>query len=321
MPAYNAEKYILQSLDSLKRQTLWPREVIVVDDASTDRTPDILGNYQWDILKVIRLDKNVGPAEANNHGIEIATEEYIAKMDADDISLPKRFERQWEFFQNNSGVAVVGTAALDIDECGVPTGKVRNRIISNFMSTLIYQGNYITHGTAFYPKSMWERCGGYKQAGQPAADYALLLEMSKLGFIENIMETHYLYRVHDKQVSSVREKEQLKKANELRFEAVKERIAKQLDANAHKWEYPLWIYGAGETGILIAEILMSMGHEVAGFFDRSINGAVKGIEVMNLNNLNGQKEGSVIIGSFGYQEPMSAYINYLCPLLKVITIF
>lgn len=321
MPVYNAEAYIHESLESLRRQTVQPAEVIVVDDASTDKTPDILEKYEWDILKVVRQDKNIGPAEANNCGIEMAGQEYIAKMDADDISLPLRFERQWEYLRHNRQVAVIGTSAMDIDERGVPLDNIRSRINTSFRPSLIYKGNYLTHGTTVYSRKMWERCGGYRKADEPAADYALFLKMSQYGMIENIMEVHYLYRVHDMQISSVKQEKQERKAYELRHKAVADQIKKKLTACADELTEPLWIYGAGETGKLVADRLSAMGLDVAGFFDKSFDCDANGIPVLHLSQLDSENEGSVIIGSFGHQDAMEAYIRYRCPLLKVITVF
>jgi glycosyltransferase involved in cell wall biosynthesis len=92
IPVYNAERYVERSLRSVLEQSLPPHEVIVIDDGSSDATPDILAGY-GDRLRVLR-QKNAGPAAARNRGIEIAAGELICFQDADDEWLPEKLSKQ-----------------------------------------------------------------------------------------------------------------------------------------------------------------------------------------------------------------------------------
>lgn len=96
MPAYNAEKTIAKSIESVLRQTHQDFELIIVDDASTDNTPEIACEYGKSDLRVrvLRHSENSGVAIARNHGIEQAHGKYVALLDSDDLWEPDKLERQ-----------------------------------------------------------------------------------------------------------------------------------------------------------------------------------------------------------------------------------
>src|SRR3989338_5628145 len=111
IPAYNVEKVIVDALDSVYAQTYRPIEVIVIDDGSTDRTPDIVTNYiasktnltsetnRTDIKLIYVYQKNSGPSKARNAGIKTSKGEYIAFLDADDLWMQDKLEKQINLFE------------------------------------------------------------------------------------------------------------------------------------------------------------------------------------------------------------------------------
>lgn len=107
VPVYNGEKYLNQTLDSVLSQTWRDFEVIVVDDGSTDGTQKIVGQYKDDRLKYF-YKENGGPSSARNYGIESASGEYIAFLDADDIWESEKLERQLNFLKAHEDIGVVG---------------------------------------------------------------------------------------------------------------------------------------------------------------------------------------------------------------------
>src|SRR5262245_2206009 len=121
MPVYNGERFVLEAVRSILAQTLRDFELLVVDDGSTDRTAELLAVEQArdERLIVHRLPSNVGFRTALNAGCALARGELIARMDADDISLPTRLARQVEFLRQHPDVAVVGAAIQVIDGNGV----------------------------------------------------------------------------------------------------------------------------------------------------------------------------------------------------------
>src|ERR1700744_353025 len=124
MPVWNGEKFLANAVDSLLAQTFKDFELLVVDDGSTDRTPDILRGYTDPRLRVLRLD-HAGIVVALNHGLAQARAEWIARLDADDLSLPHRLERQWQAVQQHSGTVLCHTAVIYFGEDQMSVGKAR----------------------------------------------------------------------------------------------------------------------------------------------------------------------------------------------------
>lgn len=105
---YNGEKYLSQTLDSVLRQTFDDFELVVIDDASTDGTADILRKYaeRDGRIKVYRNEQNLRLARSLNRGVSLAEGKYIARLDADDICMPNRLEKQYDFMENNPDIGV-----------------------------------------------------------------------------------------------------------------------------------------------------------------------------------------------------------------------
>ncbi|MBA3433798.1 MAG: glycosyltransferase family 2 protein, partial [Actinobacteria bacterium] len=116
----NGERYLGAALESVLRQTVSDLELLVVDDGSTDATPSILEGVGDSRLRVLRGEKRVGLAAALNRGLDEARGRYVARLDADDVALPHRLERQLRRMVSGSPVAVVGSGVLELDEAGRP---------------------------------------------------------------------------------------------------------------------------------------------------------------------------------------------------------
>src|SRR5690349_24581809 len=124
MPARNAAATIGMAIDSLLLQTIRPDEIIIVDDASTDQTAAVIEKYENPMIRLIRNSDRRGVARSLNEAIVSSRGEYIARMDADDISHPNRFKRQVELLIKNPAVAVVGSWVSIIDEKGRKSGDL-----------------------------------------------------------------------------------------------------------------------------------------------------------------------------------------------------
>ena len=99
IPIYNAEKWIQKTIENIKEQTYTNYEIILVDDASTDRTREIIDQYQENKIKSIYLEQNKGPATARNEGLNIAIGQYICFQDADDLWSKNKLEKQLKFMK------------------------------------------------------------------------------------------------------------------------------------------------------------------------------------------------------------------------------
>lgn len=125
IPCYNAEKYVEEAVRSIMTQTYKNLEILVTNDCSTDNTLKILQSLAEEDsrIKVIENKENLKIVKSLNNMIDIAQGKYIARMDADDISLPERIEKQVKFMEENPEYGVCGTNAWIIDEEGKKIGK------------------------------------------------------------------------------------------------------------------------------------------------------------------------------------------------------
>ena len=118
MPAYNAEKYIAQAIESILGQTYGDFELIIINDCSQDRTEEIVLSYDDPRIIYLKNEQNLGVAKTLNRGLEVAKGRYIARMDADDIAMLERFAKQIAFLDSNADVAVLGTNVEIFNEEG-----------------------------------------------------------------------------------------------------------------------------------------------------------------------------------------------------------
>ncbi|MEA2690371.1 MAG: hypothetical protein QOD51_2978, partial [Candidatus Eremiobacteraeota bacterium] len=109
LPVHDGETYVREAIDSILAQTFADFELIVVDDVSSDRTPEILASVRDPRLRVVRSDTKGGIAGSCNRAIALARGRYVARMDHDDISLRRRFARQVAFLDAHPDVAICGT--------------------------------------------------------------------------------------------------------------------------------------------------------------------------------------------------------------------
>jgi glycosyltransferase involved in cell wall biosynthesis len=108
MPAYNAEKYIRSSIDSILNQTFSDFILLIIDDSSVDGTASIIRSYTDDRIVYVKNEINIGVKETLNKGIRMIDTEYIVRMDADDIAVPERLEWQLSFMDSNLKIGVSG---------------------------------------------------------------------------------------------------------------------------------------------------------------------------------------------------------------------
>lgn len=127
VPVYNAEKYILETIEHVAAQTYEDWELLLVVDGCRDRSAQVIREYQEtkqeDRLRIIAREENMGAAKARNRGLQEAAGRYIAYVDADDLWQPEKLAHQLRFLQEKQA-AFVFTGYEFADEKGVGTGKV-----------------------------------------------------------------------------------------------------------------------------------------------------------------------------------------------------
>ena len=213
MSNYNTdESYLKASIESILNQTYDNFEFIIVDDCSTNNSIDIIESYSDKRIKLIKNTQNMGLTKSLNIALKTAKGEFIARMDADDISLSQRFEKQVEFLKLNPEYIACGTAIKIIG--GAKEGKIIRRTIPDVEAFRIYLlfGNYpnIAHPTAMFNHSLLRKNDiKYDEKCPLAQDYKMWVDCSKYAPCYNLDEVLLQYRVHNKAVSI--EKQQLQK--------------------------------------------------------------------------------------------------------------
>lgn len=201
MPAYNADLFIDSALQSLIEQTYQNIEIIVVNDGSTDGTAEKIKKYSKfdERIKIINT-KNNGVAKALNRGIKEAKGEYIARMDADDISARSRLEKQIKFLINNKSIGIVGSAAKAIDSEGRELGKVLLKPENHncLLWYMLFRNPFI-HPTVVFRSEIIKKLMYIDTASE---DNELWARAVKYTRFYNMPEPLLYYRVHDSQVSN-----------------------------------------------------------------------------------------------------------------------
>lgn len=118
MAVYNGQRFVREAIDSILSQTFSDFEFIIVDDASSDRTPRILDGYQDPRIILVHNPANSGPAISRNKAFGRARGDYVAIQDSDDISLPSRIEKQTKILDENPKAAFAYSAYVKIDQDG-----------------------------------------------------------------------------------------------------------------------------------------------------------------------------------------------------------
>jgi glycosyltransferase involved in cell wall biosynthesis len=188
MAVYNGGRHVRKAVDSVLGQTLGDLELIVIDDGSTDATREILASYRDQRVNVVRQERR-GQTRSLNRGIEMARAPYIARQDADDVSLPARFEKQVTILDQHAGIGVLGTGVTVIDESGrrlrdylYPTDHER------LAAKLMRFENPLPHTTLMFRTAVVRGLGGYETVFRKAQDFDLLLRLIERHRVRSLAE-------------------------------------------------------------------------------------------------------------------------------------
>jgi glycosyltransferase involved in cell wall biosynthesis len=220
MSVYNGEKYLQDAVDSILKQTFNDFEFIIINDGSTDRTREIIEGYNDDRIVLINQE-NTGLTKSLNKGLSLARGEYIARMDADDLSKPERLEKQLMFLRDNPEVVLLGSNCYRIDEDGnvlwisnLPTEEV------NIKWCLLFC-NFLFHGTVMFRGKEINDLGGYNSTVSYAQDYDLWLRIAERYPIACLKEPLIYYRIPRKgTITYEKESEQTKQAEQTYLEVI-----------------------------------------------------------------------------------------------------
>lgn len=199
--AYNAEKYIGQTIESVLSQTFKDFEFIVWNDGSTDNTKDVILKYN-DPRIVYFEDSNKGEGEAARLACMKAQGIYIARIDADDICMPQRLELEYRFLESHQDYVLVSSAFSYIDSEGNYIGRAFPITCSRVLRKLIMKNNYFVHSGSMYRAEAYRKVGGYKNV-RLFQDHLLFRNLSAIGKIAILEDVLIKYRVLGNSVAHV----------------------------------------------------------------------------------------------------------------------
>lgn len=194
MAAYNVEKYISESIESVLNQTFSDFELIIINDGSTDNTLSLIEYFQKKDprIKVINNNKNQFVIKSRNIGLEKATGKYITILDSDDLLMPEKFEKQFNFLEENTEVFLIGTSVTMIDE--------NNNYIKDCIASTDYlqiKTEMLKHNTFYHSSIMFRNSHIlFREKMLFSEDYDLLLNIiSQDKIVTNLPEKLVQYRV------------------------------------------------------------------------------------------------------------------------------
>jgi glycosyltransferase involved in cell wall biosynthesis len=223
MGVYNSERFLDDSIQSILDQIFKDFEFIIIDDCSTDNSLDIIKNYAKQDKRIILIEnkKNIGLTKSLNKGLRIAKGKYIARIDADDIALPERLEKQYKYLEEHQDIFLIGGAALVIDKNGKEIKKYKPIVNKNKLKRLLKERNAIYHPTIMFRNEGFL----YREKFYYSQDYDFYLKMlsGEKGLV-NISDVLIKYRMSPEAVSfSQRAKQKLfaEKAKEFYHQRLK----------------------------------------------------------------------------------------------------
>lgn len=199
MPTYNCELYVYEAVQSILNQTFTDFEFLIIDDCSTDQTFSVLSAFDDDRIVLIQKPENTGYTDSLNYGISIAKGKYIARMDGDDISLPERFQRQFDFLESHPEVVICGTA---IQIIGTQIIERHPENHDDLKIKLCFSA--VFHHPTVMIRTAVLKSNLYNKAYEPAEDYELWTRLAFIGKMANLADVLLHYRIHSSQTSSVR---------------------------------------------------------------------------------------------------------------------
>ena len=197
------DDWLAQSIESILQQTYQNIEFIIIDDCCKESNKKILNFFKEKDKRIVLLknEKNLGLTKSLNRGLRIAHGDFIARIDADDLALPDRFERQLKCFSVNKKLVICGTSAWILKDAkkipfDVPV------ISSKSLKCMLCWNDVFIHPSVMLNAGIMRKNNlFYDECFKTAQDYELWCRLSKFGDVMNMHNRLCIYRVHEKQVS------------------------------------------------------------------------------------------------------------------------
>lgn len=205
MPAYNAEDYIGEAIESIQSQTYANWELIIVEDHSTDRTLDVIKIYHDQRIKVFCNSYNMGIADTTNRAIKESSGKYFALLDDDDIAERERLQLQVEYLENHPEIDILGgrTTYIDSNSKIIDYSRIPRYNPRYIKAVLLFNCMDFMNSTAMIRREFIEKNHLYYHNGcYGMQDFRFYIESSKIGNISTIQNFLLRHRLHQRNATN-----------------------------------------------------------------------------------------------------------------------
>jgi glycosyltransferase involved in cell wall biosynthesis len=207
MTTWNGAAYLRPAVDSMLAQTSPDFRALVVDDCSSDASPEIVASVDDPRIELVRLDTNRGQTGALNHGLSLVRTEWVARLDQDDLAAPQRLERQLAWIDSHPEAVAVGSWADYVGDDGRKLAEFRPPSAHEAVLPQLYtdlEHNPMVHSAVTFRTDTARAAGGYPADLNYAQDTALWLRLAARGQLGNVPEVLTYVRHHPGQTSGER---------------------------------------------------------------------------------------------------------------------
>lgn len=232
LPVYNQQQYIGACIESLLSQTFTDFELLIINDGSTDDSARICKGYDDPRIRLLHNDHNRGIIYTLNRGLEQAKAPLIARMDADDLAMPKRLALQHSYMQKHPEIGGVASWIIKIDESGKKLRDVSELINDDptYVAWRLMYDNPIAHTTMMFPTGLVREMGGYSKKALHTEDYDLWSRIHRVRPIHILPEYLIYYRVHNKSLSHVYRPDQELVASQIAWQNLQHSLGHEVDS-------------------------------------------------------------------------------------------
>jgi glycosyltransferase involved in cell wall biosynthesis len=220
MAVFDGAPWVGAAVESLLGQTIADLEVVVIDDGSTDATPDVLASIRDPRLRIERSVRQ-GLTRALNRALDLARAPLVARLDADDLALPERLARQRQYLDAHPDVGLLGTGAREVDPTGREVAILRPPVDDTAIRRALIRANPMVHSSVMMRRSVLDRVGRYDPSFPVAQDYDLWMRLARVSRLANLADVLVVRHLGARRVSVEREDDRLRAETRVRWRAVR----------------------------------------------------------------------------------------------------
>jgi glycosyltransferase involved in cell wall biosynthesis len=240
MTVYNTRRYVAEAVESVLGQTFADFEFVIIDDGSNDGSTAILKQFAARDARIRLVSRpNTGIVAAANEGIGLARGRYLARMDSDDVCLPRRLELQVKYLDEHPECVVVGSRVTVVDPYGSPVFESGQKLTHEEIDAELLSsggGWAIVQPSAMMRTEAVRRVGGYRGRHNVSEDQDLFLRLAELGGVANLPEPLLLYRRHYQSVMHT----QWRQREEVKQRIVREAYERRGLTMPADWKFDDW---------------------------------------------------------------------------------